>query len=187
MEEHLNSVQGYQNVLGLVAPHSAQGPAAARVLLSDAWIAEDVSAGGCGVIVPQGKGEGLRVGMLVALRTQAQSSWNVGIIRRVNEKNYRQHQLGIQFISAAALPIHLRTLTGARQGRTRESGILLAEQPSPAGNLYIVIRRDLFSGREPVEALIGAQEASVMLEPGGVVESGHDFDWLYYKFPRRAG
>jgi hypothetical protein len=139
------------------------------------------------VIVPHSKGEGLRVGMLVALRTQAELSWNIGIIRRVSEKNYRQHQVGIQFLSRAALPIYLRTLTGAKQGRTRECGILLAEQPSPAGNLYVVIRRDLFSGREPVEATIGNQEVPVMLEPGGVVESGHDFDWLYFKSPRRAG
>lgn len=187
MEERLNSVQGFQNVLDLVMPNGAQGLGAVDVLLSDSWIAEDMSPGGCGVIVPHGKGEGLRVGMLVALRTQAETSWSIGIIRRVSEKNYRQHQVGLQFISRAALPIYLRTLTGARQGRKREGGLLLAAQPSPAGNLHVAIRRDLFSGREPVEALIGDQQVAVTLEPGGVVECGHDFDWLYFKAPSHTG
>jgi hypothetical protein len=151
--------------------------------LRDSWIAEDVSDGGVGVIVPQGKGESLRVGMLVATRTQTDLSWHIGIIRRVSELKYRQHQLGIQVLSRTSQPVYLRTVAGAKQGRTYESGILMSAQPSPAGYLYMLMRRDLFSGREPVEAQFGEQEAAVTLEAGGVLETGHDFDWLYYKFP----
>jgi hypothetical protein len=182
-DERLSSAWGFQNVLDLVAPQAVQEPLATGVPLSDAWIAEDVSAGGCGVIVPQGKGEDLHVGMLVATRTEAESWWSVGIIRRVSELNYRQHQLGIQVLSKTALPVFLRTLTGARQGRKPERGILMSEHPSPAGYWFILIRRDLFSGHEAVEATIGGRETPVTLAAGGVVESGHDFDWLYYKYP----
>lgn len=182
-DEHLNSVQGFQAVLELIAPGAVDGAAGASTLLNDSWIAEDISSGGCGVIVPQGKGEGLRVGMLVATRIQTESSWSIGIIRRVNELKYRQHQIGIQVLSRAALPVFLRTHTGARQGRKQECGILLSEQASPSGNLYLVMRRDLFSGREPVEAAWGDAETAVTLQAGGVLESGHDFDWLYFRAP----
>ncbi|HTE13802.1 MAG TPA: hypothetical protein VK642_01875 [Burkholderiales bacterium] len=103
-DTRLNAVQGYQNVLGLVAPQSAHGLAAASALLSDSWIAEDMSSGGCGVIVPHGDGEGLRVGVLVALREPTNASWKVGIVRRVSGHNYRQHHVGIQLISGAAAP-----------------------------------------------------------------------------------
>ncbi len=186
-DERLNSVQGFQHVLELIAPEAAGGLAAAGALLNDSWIAEDVSSGGCGVIVPQGKGEGLRVGMLVATRTQTASSWSIGIIRRVNELQYRQHQLGIQVLSRAALPVFLRTQTGARQGRTQECGIMLSAQASPSGNLYVVMRRDHFSGREPVEATFGDADTPMILRAGGVLESGHDFDWLYFRAPGSAG
>jgi hypothetical protein len=184
-EERLNSVQGFQNVLDLVAPAEEGWPVGSGVLLEDTWIAEDVSDGGCGVVVPQGKGDDLRVGMLVAMRTQADRSWSIGIIRRVSELKYRQRQIGIQVLSTTPLPVYLRTMTGARQGRKRECGILMSRQPSPAGYWYIIIRRDLFSGREPVEAVIGDQQSPVTLEAGGLLESGHDFDWLYYKDPKR--
>ena len=185
-DERLESVQGFHNVLELIAPGAVEGPGSTSALLNDSWIAEDVSSGGCGVIVPQGKGEGLRVGMLVATRTQTATSWSIGIIRRVNELNYRQHQLGIQVLSRDALPVFLRTQTGARQGRKQECGILLSEQASPSGNLYIVMRRDLFSGREPVEATLGDVPTPLVLQAGGLLESGHDFDWLYFKAPGQA-
>jgi hypothetical protein len=172
-------------VMDLLAAPEIQGLARAGAVLNDTWIAEDMSAGGCGVIVPQGKGVDLRVGMLVAMRIQVELSWSVGIIRRVGELKYRQHQLGIQVLSRAALPVFVRTLAGARQGRKRECGILMSEHPSPSGYLHIVMRRDLFSGNEPVEATFGDRDTAVTLQPGGVLETGHDFDWLYYKSPGR--
>jgi hypothetical protein len=183
-DEHLNSVQGFHNVLGLLAPQEAKGLSSISAKLSDAWIAEDMSPGGCGVIVPQGNGASLRVGMLVAMRTQSQTAWNIGIIRRVTESNYRQHHVGIQIVSRTARPVYLRTLAGARQGRTRECGILLSEQVVPGNPVQILMRRDLFGGREPVEAALGLEQTPVVaLAAGGVVESGHDFDWLQYEFP----
>lgn len=181
-DETLNSTHGFQNVLGVVAPEAVEGAAAGNVI-TNSWIAEDISAGGCGVVVPEGNGESLRVGVLVAFRTEAQSMWQVGIIRRVREHNYRQHHVGIQVVSTAAQVIPIRTLTGARQGHKRECGLLLGEQPLDNGNLQILARRDIFSGREPVEATFGRDQKTVILEPGGVVESGQDFDWLQYRLP----
>ncbi|MEI8150559.1 MAG: hypothetical protein WCG92_03050 [Hyphomicrobiales bacterium] len=47
--------------------------------------------------------------------------------------------------------------------------------------MHIVARRDLLTGRATIEAMYGKPPETVLLEPGGVVESGHDFDWLRYK------
>lgn len=182
-EASVEAVHGYSNVLGLVAPQQASGLAANAALLAETWVTEDMSDGGCGVIVPHSKGEGLRVGVLVALREQADAPWKIGLIRRIGSYNYRQHHVGVQFLSLAPTAVFLRTLTGAKQGRKREGGILLSARPTPSGYLHILMRRDLFSGREPVEVLFGGQETPVMLQPGGVVESGHDFDWLRYQAP----
>ena len=177
----LSSVHGYQSVLNVVVPRSSEGLTISITLLSDAWVVEDVSDGGCGVIVPEGKGEGLRVGMLVGLRLETDGSWQVGIIRRVKGHGYRQHHIGIQCLSKSAVPVYLRTLPGARQGRKPENAILLNERPSADGRMHLIVRRDMFSGREPIEAMIGNQVSAVTLEPGGVVETGDDFDWLHYE------
>lgn len=179
----LNIVHGYKGVQGAVAPGSAEGLDFSMALAHDTWVAEDASVGGYGVIVPAGKGEWLRVGVLVAVRGETDQSWQLGIVRRVKADQYTQHHIGIQLISKAPGPVFLRTMSGVAQGRTRQFAILLSERPSPNGSLHIVARRDLFSGREPVEAQYGAAQTTLILDAGGVVESGHDFDWLRYKLP----
>ena len=64
----LHVVHGYQNVLGAIEPGIGEGLDFSDTLSYDSWVAEDVSAGGYGVIVPAGKGEWLRVGVILALR-----------------------------------------------------------------------------------------------------------------------
>ena len=177
----LRVVHGYQNVQGAIDPGSGDGLNFSDPVSSDAWIAEDVSAGGYGVIVPAGKGEWLRVGLLVALRSETDSSWNLGVIRRVTGDEYRQHRIAIQLIAKLPVPVYLRSLPGVEQGSKRQNAILLSARTSPSGSLHIVARRDLFDGREPLEAMYGKPASTVILHPGGVVESGHDFDWLRYK------
>ncbi len=174
-------VHGYQSVLAAVEPGMSDGLDFSDALSHDAWIAEDVSAGGYGVIVPAGKGEWLRVGVLVALRSETEAAWEVGIIRRVKTDEHRQHRVGIQLISKSATVVYLRKTSGAGQGGKRQTALLLASRPSRTGSLHIVARRDLFDGRESLEATFGTPAATVALDPGGVVESGQDFDWLRYK------
>ncbi|MBM3343351.1 MAG: hypothetical protein FJY56_14770 [Betaproteobacteria bacterium] len=182
------AVYGFDAVLGLIMGQSAPAlslalaPAAGEVDLArtDRWVASDISATGLGVVVPQGKGQMLCVGQLVALRTEREPTWRIGIVRRVSGLQ-RQHHLGIQVLSQRALPVYLRTLTGARQGRAPVAGILLSDTPSASGSFHILARRDLFGTSEAIEAVFGAQPSALTLEPAGEAESGQDFDWLRYK------
>lgn len=177
----LHVVHGYQNVLGAIEPGIGDGLDFSDTLSYDSWVAEDVSAGGYGVIVPAGKGEWLRVGVIVALRGEMDAAWNMGIIRRVKGDEHRQHRIGIQLISKAPVSVHVRSISGLEQGSRRQHAILLSSRASPSGSLHIVARHDLLSGREPIEAMYGKPAVTSVLEPGGVIESGYDFDWLRYK------
>jgi hypothetical protein len=177
----LHVVQGYQNVLGVIQPGTGEGLDFSSTLSHESWIAEDVSAGGYGLIVPVGKGEWLRVGMLVALQSETDASWHIGIIRRVKSDEHRQHRIGVQLISKSAVAVHLRSLARMAPGSKRQSALLLSTRPSSNGSLHIVARRDLFGGRESLEALHGEPPTTVILETGGLVENGYDFDWLRYK------
>jgi len=174
-------MRGYQHVLGAIEPATSEGLDFSDTLAYDSWIAEDVSTGGYGVVVPAGKGEWLRVGVLVALRTETESSWDIGIVRRVKGDDHRQHRVGIQLISKAAVPVTLRKASGVAAGGKRQSAILLSARPSGSGSLHIVARRDLLGGRESIEATYGNPPTTVTLAAGGVVESEQDFDWLRYK------
>ncbi len=177
----LHVVLGYQNVQGAIEPGMGEGLDFSDTLSHESWVAEDVSVGGYGVIVPTSKGEGLRVGMLVALRGETESSWNPGIIRRVKGDEHRQYRIGVQLISKSAIPVYLRSLASMAQGGKRQSALLLSARPSPNGSLHVVTRRDLFGGRESLEATYGNPPATVIMDAGRVVESGYDFDWLRYK------
>lgn len=174
-------MHGYQSVLGAIEPAVSEGLDFSQTLAHDSWIAEDASSGGYGVVVPAGKGEWLRVGVLVALRTETDSSWDIGIIRRVKGDEHRQHRIGIQLISKTAMPVYLRRAGSADLGAKRQSAILLGSRASRSGSLHIVARRDLLGGREPLEAMYGSPATTVTLERSGVIESGQDFDWLRYK------
>jgi hypothetical protein len=99
----------------------------------------------------------------------------------VKSDDHRQHRVGIQLISKSATLIHLRRVGGAGQGGKYQTALLLATRPSRTGSLHVVVRRDLFDGREPLQATYGNPATTVTLDPGGVVESGQDFDWLRYK------
>ncbi|HTE13803.1 MAG TPA: hypothetical protein VK642_01880, partial [Burkholderiales bacterium] len=174
-------MHGFQSVQGAIEPGMSEGLDFSNTLSHDSWIAEDVSPGGYGVVVPAGKGEWLRVGVLVALRTETESSWDIGIIRRVKSDELRQHRVGIQLISKSAVPVYLRKMSGAAQGSKRQSAILLGMRASRSGSVHVVARRDLFDAHEPLEAMYGTPATTVTFGPGGVVESGQDFDWLRYK------
>jgi hypothetical protein len=180
----LRVVHGLQNVQDVIELGRDEGIGFSAIQQHDSLIAEDASPGGYGVIVPAGKGEWLRVGVLVALRSDTDAVWNLGLIRRVKSDENRQHHIAIQLISRAAVPVYLRSLTGVEHGSKPQSAILLSPRLSPNGSLHIVARRDLLSGREPIEATYGKPVSTVIIDPGGVVESGHDFDWLRYKLSK---
>ena len=172
-------VHGYQNVLSAIEPSA--GSDIPDKLPHDVWVAADVCAGGYGVIVPAGKGDWLCVGLLLAVRSEMEKNWNIGIIRRVKGDDHNQRQVGIQLISKVPVPIYLRSLTGVEHGTRRQHAVLLSTRASPNGSMHIVAKRDLFVGRERLEAMYGNPPQAAVFETGAIMETGQDFEWLRYK------
>lgn len=177
----LHVVHGFQSVQGAVAPELSEGLDFSDALAYDTWVAEDVSAGGYGIIVPAGKGEWLKVGVLVGVRSETESLWSVGIVRRVKSDEHRQYRIGIQLLSRSAMLVYLRTLVAMERSGKRQTAILLSSQPSPNGSLHVIARKELLDGHDALEAMFGNPPSTIMLEPQGVVETGDDFDWLRYR------
>jgi hypothetical protein len=177
----LDVSRGYASAMRVIAPETGDGLDFSGGEASESWVAEDVSAGGFGIVVPVGRGDGLRVGSLLALRSEVDPAWCLGVIRRVKADDHRQHRIGVQLISRSPLAMWFRTAAGVAQGRKPQSAILLSPRVSGNGSLHVLAGRDLLTGRETLEASYGEPVSSVHLDAGGVVESGHDFDWLRYK------
>jgi hypothetical protein len=76
------------------------------------WIVEDVSAGGFGAVIPQFKGDWLKVGALVALQPEGGDNWIIGIIRRLVRETAQNGNVGIQSLARAAAAVSLRVKNG---------------------------------------------------------------------------
>ncbi len=177
----LQIAHGYENVLGTVAPElagSGEGLDFANAPEYETWVAEDVSAGGYGLVTPAGKGGWLKVGVLVGIRTETDSTWSLGIVRRVKSDVHQQFRIGVQLIAKAPMPVNLSRVDG---GAKSENALLLAPTLSLNSSLHIVTRRDIFVGKVQLEGVYGNPPVTVSLEAAGTIENGDDFDWLRFK------
>ena len=177
----LEVVHGYTQVLGTIDPAASDGLGMTSGIKPDSWVADDASTGGYGVVAPAGHGEWLRVGMLLALRSELESGWSLGVIRRVKGDEHKQFRAGVQLISRQPVPVQLRTMASAAQSGKQTGALLLAVRASANGSMHVMTPRDLYTGREALEATFGHPAGAKVLENGAMVESGHDFEWMRYK------
>ena len=129
---------------------------------TESWIVENVSAGGFGAVVPQLKGDWLRVGALLALQPEGGSNWLLGLVRRVTRTTGQQARVGIETVSRA--PVHSRfAVSGALTAS--EQGVLLADV-EPGAKVRI-----LRFENEAEEILHYLRDAGLAPELEGTLES----------------
>ena len=140
----------------------------------ESWIVENVSAGGFGALIPQVKGDWLRIGCLVALQPEGGDNWLLGIIRRLSRPTLQQAQVGIQTIARNAAPVSLRVRAGEVLSLDRERGLLIGSPEE--GEMQLVVRNGV---REPGLTFVpdDAPEGTVLL-PIAPAERGADFELL---------
>lgn len=140
----------------------------------ESWIVENVSAGGFGALIPQVKGDWLRIGCLVALQPEGGDNWLLGIVRRLSRPTLQQAQVGIQTIARNARPVALRVKAGDTLSLDVERGMLIDTHAE--GELQLVVRNGV---HEPGLAFVmeGAPDGAVLL-PIAPSERGADFELL---------
>jgi hypothetical protein len=139
---------------------------------NESWIVENVSAGGFGAVVPQLKGDWLRVGALVAMQPEGGSNWVVGLVRRVSKNAAQQARVGIQTLSRS--PAALRfAISGARSG-AGELGVLLKGNDPASHEVQIAMRPGVFTPGQNLEAEREGRRCLYM--PTGLSERGEDYE-----------
>ncbi len=138
---------------------------------TESWIVENVSTGGFGAMVPQVKGDWLKVGSLLALQPDGGSNWVVGLVRRVNKTEGQQARIGIQTLTKAPLAASF-AIAGAFG--TAEPGVLLRSADPASGDAHIVLKPGVFAPGQNLEMGVGDRQHVYM--PQALTEKGEDFE-----------
>ena len=141
----------------------------------ESWIVENVSAGGFGAVVPQLKGDWLKVGALLALQPEGGANWIVGIVRRVNRTSAQQARVGIQTLSRSPRGVAL----ALSSGDAHERGLLLPSGDAASAETLIVLKPGAFDARQNLESAYDGRHHVFL--PVAVSERGDGYEIGRYR------
>ena len=171
VKSRLAIVQGFESVLQVLRPEDAtsfQRP------VEEAWIVENVSAGGFGAAVPQIKGDWLKVGALIAMQPEGGSNWVAGMIRRVNRTTGQQARVGIQTLSKGPQAADLEM-----DGVGRVAAILLPSGDAGSAETSIALKPAIFVAGANAESERAGRRHYYM--PQAVIERGDDYEIVRFR------
>jgi len=148
----------------------------------ESWTLDDESASGCGLIVPKGRGEWLRVGSLVAVRPEKGTTWRAGIVRRIVGRRHGERYVGVQYIGEGGCAVTLFPLeTGKRSALTSEGElcVLLAGAVKNPEEATLLLRPGVFNLKDSID--MRAYDRRWLLEPVRIMESGEDYEVCVYR------
>jgi hypothetical protein len=166
VKSRLAVTHGYEGVIGVLGGSDSLDFDNQN---SESWIVENVSAGGFGAVVPQIKGDWLRVGVLLALQPDGGSNWVLGLVRRVNKTSGQQARVGIETLSKTPM-LSQFSVSGVKSAS--EQGVLLKN--GEAVEARIVLRPGVFAPAQNLEIARG--ERHHVFIPQAVAERGEDYE-----------
>ena len=75
---------------------------------SESWVAQNLSDGGLGALIPKTTGDWVQVGQLLSLSLGDSGVWSIGVVRRLNHVAQGQVYVGVELLSDGATAAHLR-------------------------------------------------------------------------------
>jgi len=166
VKSRLSVTYGYEGVVGVLGGGDSLDFDNQK---SESWIVENVSAGGFGAVVPQLKGDWLRVGALLALQPEGGSNWVLGVVRRVNKTAGQQARVGIETLSKTPM---LSKFAVSGVATVSEQGVLLKN--GEAAEARIVLKPGVFAPAQNLEIARG--ERHHIYIPQAVSERGEDYE-----------
>jgi hypothetical protein len=140
----------------------------------ESWIVENVSAGGFGAIVPQLRGDWLKIGRLLGLQPEGGSNWIIGVVRRFQRDATQTGAVGIQTVGRAAQPVQVRLVSGqVGPSPDTETAILLGPI-DPAAETQLLLRSEVLLPGQNLQ--LEQDRKTYLLLPTGGMERGDDYD-----------
>lgn len=184
----LTVVHGYDEILRSVDP-AADGAASEfeQVVDSESWIVENASEGGFGAIIPQVKGDWIKIGAVLGVQTETAKSWSAGVIRRITSDEHQQRRVGIQLLGRAAIPVRLAPAGMPSSGDAAREGahaLLLSTTPDKNGEIALLLKVGRYTSDQSLDMHV--RDKTYLLMPSKLTEGGQDFDCAKFKVMQRA-
>jgi hypothetical protein len=178
VKSRLAIAHGFDGIVEALGGGSGGGSSldfnASAAATAESWIVENVSAGGIGAIVPQVKGDWLRVGALLAMQPDGGANWVVGTVRRLNRTSGQEARVGIQTLSRA--PSLARFVM---RDLGEQTGVLLPSPVLGSGETSIALRTGVYASGQNLETTVAGKTHVYM--PQGVAERGEDYDIFRFR------
>ena len=167
----LSVAYGYEGVMRVLGgsdslDFDAQG--------TEVWVAENVSTGGFGAVVPAVKGDWLRVGTLLALQPKGGTNWVLGVVRRMNRVDSQQARVGIETLSRTPAVEHF-AVSGVRG--MASPGIVV--RGADAAEAKLVLKPGVFAPAQNLEVERGGRQHVFI--PQAIAEKGEDYEIARYR------
>jgi hypothetical protein len=179
----LTVVYGLEQVLRAIRPPEEDASLDFQVKdRGESWIVENVSEGGFGAIVPQVKGDWIKVGSLLGVQSETAKFWGAGVVRRLTRDEFQQRRVGIQLVSKAVIPVKLSAagnVSSFNVTREGDPAVLLSTTPDKNGDISLLLKVGSYTPTQPLEMNVRGKNYYLM--PRKLVEGGDDFDWAKFK------
>ena len=112
---------------------------------AESWVANDISAGGFGAVIPSVNADWVSVGNVAGIETEVAGEWSVGIVRRVQRLDDGQQQIGVQVLSRNAQAVRImredyaETSLRITQRMPLDKGILLTADALNQTDIEVLI------------------------------------------------
>jgi hypothetical protein len=100
-------VPGFKEILDVLENVSADPFDFTAKANVESWVANDISAGGFGAVIPSASGDWVNVGSVAGIESDIPGEWLVGVVRRVQRLEDGQHQIGMQVLGRNALAVRM--------------------------------------------------------------------------------
>ena len=168
VKSRLTIIHGFEGLIGAL---SGARPGEDRQ--AENWIVENVSAGGFGAVVPQAKGDWLKIGELLAMQPDGGNNWIVGMVRRVTKTAGQEARVGIETLSRSPHLAHFAL------GGEEEPAVLLPAAGLGTGEASIAMRAGAYVSGQNLENQRGGR--SFVYMPQVVAERGDDYDIVRFR------
>jgi hypothetical protein len=154
---------------------------------TETWVVENMSSGGFGALIPQVKGDWLKIGSLLAVQPDtnggARGPWDLAIVRRLAREGEgaakNQASAGVQVLARQAMTVELRPQQGAwATGTYSVEGIYMLDSAEP-GAALLAMPPGLYMPGEQLQATVAGRRH--LLFPIGITERGDDYDMIRFR------
>lgn len=140
------------------------------------WTVVNDSASGLALHKKNTTSVNLKVGEVVAVRSQLLPSWNIGVVRWLRNSPADQIEFGLQMLSPNPQPVWIRNAAG--RIRTNQPALLLPANPILQLPQQLLVPRGIYVADIPLE-LSAATNRSIL--PVKMLEHTHNFDLFEFQ------